>query len=99
MLISMFIITAAIHNGESCHVSLLIVCTHQEESLMEPPQTQSKAPHYAANFKNIVLLVNQCFFIMDAITVIFFFYILPDIVITHYGFVHTTSSQLTSEAS
>lgn len=28
-----------------------------------------KAPHYAANFKNIVRFVNQCFFIMDAITV------------------------------
>lgn len=78
MLISMFIITAAIHNGKSCHDSLLIVCTHQEESLMTLPQAQSKAPHYAANFKNIVLLVNQCFFIMDAITLmcfLFFFFL------------------------
>lgn len=65
-------------------------------------QAQSAAPHYAANFKNIVLFVNQCFFIMDAITVTaynVFFFPLPDLIITHYGFVQATSSQLTSTAS
>lgn len=47
---------------------------------MKLPQTQSKAPHYAANFKSVALFVNQCFVITDAITVtacnaFFFFFI------------------------
>lgn len=96
MIISVFITTPAIHNGESAAHCL------RTPRLMNLHQMQSTASHCAANFKNIVLFVNQCFFIMDAITVTaynVFFFPLPALIITHYGFVHTPSSQLTSTAS
>lgn len=53
------------------------LCTLRHIGLMNLCQAQSEPRHYATNFSIIVLFVNQCLFITDAITVaacfLFFF--------------------------
>lgn len=65
---------------------------------MKLPQTQSKAPHYAANFKSIALFVNQCFVITDAITVTacnaFFFFLFALRLCSHHKQLVNVSSFL-----
>ena len=55
-----------IKREEACCVPEL--CTLRRVRLMNLCEAQSEPRHYATNFSIIVLFVNQCLFIMDAIT-------------------------------
>lgn len=102
MIITVFIIIPALQRERererACSATELTLSG--APGLMNLCKAQSKAQHYDTNFLNIVLFVNQCRFIMDAITTAAcFFFPLLDLIITHYGFVRFPSSQLTSTAS
>lgn len=88
-----------IKREEACCVPEL--CTLRRVGLMNLCEAQSEPRHYATNFSIIVLFVNQCLFIMDAITVAAWFLFFPplvDLIITHYSFFRFPGSQLTSTA-